>query len=354
MIYTSKKLRVVISIVILFTAIVLLSMDFRSLVYPEKLSEFGFFTGDIKMQQPAKGVVPYALATPLFSDYAEKLRFVKIPENRTARFNDTAVFEFPVGTALVKTFYYPLDFRNPQKGRRLMETRVLLHGEKGWVALPYVWNEEQSDAILSVAGETLNASYTDEKGKKRNHDYFVPNVNQCKGCHNRSEQLMPIGPSARQLNHSINYGELSVNQLEFWKSHDMISGLPDLKTLHTSVKWNDPSTGDITSRARIWLDINCAHCHRTDGPAATTGLYLGWNENSELHLGIEKTPVAAGRGSGGLKFGIVPGKPEESILLYRLKSQDPGVMMPELGRTQVHHESIAVLEEWIRKMQKTN
>ncbi|MFZ9661514.1 MAG: hypothetical protein ACO29O_06505, partial [Chitinophagaceae bacterium] len=251
-----------------------------------------------------------------------------------------------------KTFYFPIDFRNSSKGRRLMETRVLLHENKGWVALPYIWNADQTDAILSVAGETLQANYIDGKGKKKSYEYFVPNVNQCKGCHNRSEQMMPIGPSARQLNHEIQIGETRSNQLEFWTANHMLEGMPDIKTLHTSIKWDDPSTGNIDERARLWLDINCAHCHRANGPAATTGLYLGWNEQRAIHLGIEKTPVAAGRGSGGLKFGIVPGKPEESILLYRLKSQDPGIMMPELGRTQIHHESIAILEEWILKMQK--
>jgi hypothetical protein len=69
-----------------------------------------------------------------------------------------------------------------------------------------------------------------------------------------------------------------------------------------------------------------------------------------LKLGVGKTPVAAGRGSGNLRFSIVPGKPDESIILYRLKSTDPGVMMPELGRTQMQPEAVALIREWIGVM----
>ena len=91
---------------------------------PEKLSDYGFFQGNIAQQQPAAGVVPYALNTPLFSDYAEKLRFMKLPDGRAVAYNDSAVLDFPVGTTLIKTFYFPTDFRDPAKGRRLMETRL--------------------------------------------------------------------------------------------------------------------------------------------------------------------------------------------------------------------------------------
>ncbi|MFZ9661071.1 MAG: hypothetical protein ACO29O_04260, partial [Chitinophagaceae bacterium] len=218
----------------IFVALVLVSMEDKPSLYPEKLSAFGFFKNEMKMQLPEDGVVPYALATPLFSDYAEKLRFVRVPKGSFALFNDSTVFDFPIGTALIKTFYFPIDFRNPNKGRRLMETRVLLHENKGWVALPYIWNADQTDAILSVAGETLQASYIDGKGKKKSYEYLVPNVNQCKGCHNRSEQMMPIGPSARQLNHEIQLGENRSNQLEFWTANHMLEGIQDIKKLHTS------------------------------------------------------------------------------------------------------------------------
>ena len=69
-------------------------------------------------------------------------------------------------------------------------------------------------------------------------------------------------------------------------------------------------------------------------------------------LGIYKTPVAAGRGSGPLRYDIVPGKPEESILVYRFNSTEPAVMMPELGRTMVHNEGLELIKEWIVSLKK--
>ncbi len=241
-----------------------------------KLSEYGFFQGDLKNQEPAAGVVPYHLNTPLFSDHAEKLRFVQIPSGTSVVYNDTAVFDFPVGTSLIKTFFYPVDFRDPIKGRRLMETRVLVHEENGWKALPYIWNAEQTEALLDVAGETMQVSYIDREGKKKSHAYVIPNMNQCKGCHNKAEVMMPIGPSAWQLNGDHDYGTGKENQLKHWASAGILTGLAN--NVPKGVVWNDPATGSVAERARIWLDINCAHCHRGDGPASTSGLHLCWLE----------------------------------------------------------------------------
>ena len=64
-------------------------------------------------------------------------------------------------------------------------------------------------------------------------------------------------------------------------------------------------------------------------------------------LGVCKSPVAAGHGSGDLKVDIYPGHPELSILSFRMESTMPGVAMPELGRQTAHEEAIAVINEWI-------
>ena len=115
-------------------------------------------------------------------------------------------------------------------------------------------------------------------------------------------------------------------------------------------EWDNVETGDLAGRARAWLDVNCGHCHRQEGPAKNTGMYLLAAEVDPYKLGIRKPPVAAGRGSGGLQFGIVPGDPEASILHYRINSLDPGVMMPELGRKLKHKEGIQLIEEWISSL----
>ncbi|MBN8824866.1 MULTISPECIES: SO2930 family diheme c-type cytochrome [unclassified Spirosoma] len=325
--------------------------SWQTVPIPEKLSDYGFFKGNLANQQPADGVVQYALNTPLFSDYAEKLRFVKLPAGQSVAYNDTAVLDFPVGTTLIKTFYYPNDFRNPAKGRRLIETRLLIHQSEGWKALDYVWNDDQTDALLEVAGDTKTVSYIDANGQSQQHPFVIPNLNQCKGCHNRAEVMTPIGPSVRQLNGDLAYGATRPeNQLRHWQRAGMLTGLPALEKCPKAPVWNKPETGSLNDRARAWLDINCAHCHNPKGPAMTSGLNLNYSEKDPTALGIQKTPVAAGRGSGGRTYDIVPGKPDESILIYRLESTDPGEMMPELGRKTVHRESLVLLREWIKAM----
>ncbi len=316
----------------------------------ELLSEYGFFTGNASDQQPAAGVTPYGLNTPLFSDYAEKLRFVKLPAGQTVPYHAEQVLDFPVGTTLIKTFYYPTDARNPALGRRLLETRLLVHEASGWKALEYIWNDEQSDAYLEVAGDTKKVSWIDEKGQARTSNYSMPNLNQCKGCHNKNEKLTPIGPTARQLNGNFTYQNTTENQLIRWQKLGLLRSLPALDSIQKAPQWNDATTGSLEKRARAWLDINCAHCHNPDGPARTSGLFLHWQETDPTHLGIMKTPVAAGKGSGGRLYSIVPGQPDKSILAYRIESTDPGEMMPELGRRTTHKEGVLLVKEWIQAL----
>ena len=308
--------------------------------YKENLSDYGFFKGTLKDQIPTDGVVLYTLNSPLFSDYASKLRFVRLPEGKSVSYNPDSVLQFPVGTAIVKTFYYPFDERNPEKGRRLMETRVLLHEAKGWVALPYIWNKEQTDAVLEVAGGSDQVSWIDAAGKKQSFEYQVPNMNQCKGCHERSGEMTPIGPSVRQLNDG--------QQLQHWETAGLLKGLPK-DHIPALVNYSNASAS-LDDRVKAYLDINCAHCHNATGPARSSGLYLEWNSKDRTAYGFFKAPVAAGRGSGNLSYDIVPGKPEQSILHYRMASRDPGVMMPELGRQLTHHEGVELVRSWIQSM----
>ena len=308
--------------------------------YKENLSDYGFFKGTLKEQIPSDGVVLYTLNSTLFSDYASKLRFVKLPAGQSVAYNPDSVLQFPVGTAIVKTFYYPIDERNPKKGRRLMETRVLLHEPKGWVALPYIWNKEQTDAVLEVAGGSDQVSWIDGAGKKQSFEYQVPNMNQCKGCHERSGKMTPIGPSVRQLNDG--------QQLQHWETAGLLKGLPK-DHIPALVNYSDASAS-LDDRVKAYLDINCAHCHNPTGPARSSGLYLTWDSKDRTAYGFLKPPVAAGRGSGNLSYDIVPGKPEQSILHYRMASRDPGVMMPELGRQLTHHEGVELVRSWIASL----
>ncbi len=318
---------------------------------PRELAAWGLFEGDGSSQQPVEGVIPYDLISPLFSDYALKLRFVRLPRATKATYSESEVFEFPVGTVIAKTFAYPADLRRPGDNVRLLETRLLIHQAEGWVGLPYVWNEEQTGARLKIAGAWLDTDWIGLDGAERRHTYLVPNANQCKGCHRVAEDTMlPIGPKARYLNRELTYRTGRENQLAYWSDHGALDGAPSPSEVPVVPIWDDPSSGSVDERARTYLEINCAHCHNPGGPGRTSGLDLTWGERRPKELGVYKSPIAAGRGTGDRLFGIVPGRPDESILYYRLLSLDPGVMMPELGRRLVHDEGNDLIRQWIEEM----
>ncbi|MEO1656072.1 MAG: hypothetical protein AAFU64_21200, partial [Bacteroidota bacterium] len=131
----------------------------------------------------------------------------------------------------------------------------------------------------------------------------------------------------------------------------LLEGLPNNhEEIPQLAVWDNPASGNLSERARAYLDINCGHCHHPQGPAHTSGLYLHYQEESQTALGIHKPPIAAGRGSGGRLYDIVPGQPEASILLYRMESQDPGVMMPELSRKMIHKEGVQLIRDWITSL----
>lgn len=314
--------------------------------YPkERLSEYDFFEGRLADLKPAAGVVSYSVNTPLFSNYSEKLRFIELPPGSKISYTDSGVFEFPKGTVLIKNFYYPTDFRNEGEGRIILETRLLIHADQGWQAYPYIWDEKQSDAFYDPAGETRHVRYTSKSGRKITTPYIIPNKNQCKGCHLSGNALIPLGLSARQLNSGA---DSSSNLLIRWQEEGILEGLPPLKSVPAGIVWDNTTTGTLDDRARAYLDANCAHCHSRKGSANTSGLFLDVYEKDPVHLGVFKSPVAAGRGAGDLKFDIVPGAPEKSILVYRMSTNDPAIAMPEIGREQVDKEGLALIEEWIR------
>src|SRR5690606_6343651 len=139
---------------------------------------------------------------------------------------------------------------------------------------------------------------------------------------------IPIGPTARQLNGEFTYPDgTQENQLTYWQRKGILKNLPALAAVDKAPKMDDPHAS-LEMRARAYLDINCAHCHSEGGPASTSGYLADYYQENKTAYGFFKSPVAAGRGSGNRKYDIVPGKPDESILVFRIESDDPGIMMP--------------------------
>lgn len=317
----------------------------------EKLSEYHFFKGNLSDLEPNDGVLPYDLNTPLFSDYAHKARFVWLPEGTSAQYDTSHVIDFPVGSVLIKNFFYHKDERDPTLGRNVIETRILINRGEEWQALGYIWNDDQSEAFYKVGGDIKQVAWIDAHGISRQVDYIIPNKNQCKGCHAYNDVQMPIGPKIRNLNKSFAYSDGSANQLDKWASVGYLTGFTPGYAHPKVAIWDDSTSGSLEARARAYLDINCGHCHNRNGAANTSGLYLTANAKHDISLGIFKPTISAGTGTGGLTYSIVPGHPDASILVYRMNSTDPGAMMPELGRRLVHSEGVQLIRNWIGTME---
>ena len=302
---------------------------------PARLSEFGFFSGSAL--KPSPRLMPYELRTPLFTDYAIKQRFIYIPPGGQVTADAEGKLNFPVGTALVKSFGY-----KGANGLDVIETRLLLHKAQGWVALPYVWRPDGSDADLRVGGSRVPVTFT-HQGMTQTISYGVPNKNQCKQCHSAGNDIMPIGPVWQNMKFS--------NAKDGAKLALFIA--PDVKKAAAFPNWDDSKSASLDVRARAYLKVNCGHCHAPAGSASNSGLFLDGSASSAASYGIGKRPVAAGRASVGLDFIIAPGKPDESILIARMESTDPGIAMPEVGRSTVHKEGVELLRDWITAMPPT-
>ena len=333
--------------------------------FPQSLNDWHLMQSDGSHLWLNDTVLPYDLNTPLFSDYALKLRTVWMPDGMAASYNDVRELDFPVGTILSKTFHYQYsDDGNLQKldseatleadgslsleKHRLIETRLLVRYKDGWTALPYVWNDAQTDATLEIAGAQFGFLFSADDGNQESFTYIVPDMNQCAACHvtdNTRKEVKPLGPKARQLNREFAYVSGTANQLEFWAASNRLTGLAT--TIPDNARWAERGNEDTDDLARAYLDVNCAHCHNPQGAADTSALILTFDAEVDREFGVCKPPVAVGRGSGDRPYDIYPGKPDESILLYRMQHDDPAIMMPELGRTTSHAEGVAVIRRWI-------
>jgi uncharacterized repeat protein (TIGR03806 family) len=309
--------------------------------YPEKLSDWNLFLGHKGNHLiPNQGVVPYDVNTPLFSDYATKVRTIWMPKGRSAVYKPGGSIDYPVGTIFTKTFSF---------GNMLVETRLLVRMTNGWAPLPYVWDPDQKDAELDVTPMAQPIVYKAPDGRVLKFDYTIPNVNQCKTCHQMGAAMRPLGATARNLNRSHSYAKGAENQLTYLEQVGYLRGAPAPNLAPKEAVWNDPSTGSVAARARAYMDVNCADCHTPGARAKDTGLFLAASITNPVALGVCKVPVKRQVAETG-RYDVVPGDPDASVLVHRMKSLNYMLMMPSLGHDVVHQEGVALVEQWIRSM----
>ena len=313
----------------------------------ETLSEYGFFVGEMAAMEPTTGVVPYQVAAPLWADHAGKDRFIVLPEGSTIEVDGAEAWSLPSGSVVIKSFFYSKDRRAPDQNVHVVETRLLIHEAEGWTGHVYVWNEAQTEAVRKVAGGRLRLEFLDDGGQPAEQSYVLPNTNQCKNCHENDDVMGLLGPVTRQLARPVKRGGEQVDQLDWLASQGLFAaGAPSVEQPLV-----DPfGDADLDLRARSYLESNCGHCHRSGGHGGASGLVLLASEERPSRFGVCKSPVAAGTGSGGRLHDIAPGRPEDSILVYRMESTDPKVKMPEIPNLLPHQPGIDLVSEWISAM----
>ncbi|WP_309642157.1 hypothetical protein [Flavobacterium sp.] len=326
--------------------------DFTQVPLP-KLSDYHFFIGPLKNLTPGYKVIPYAPASSLFTDYALKKRFIWMPEGVKATYvADNKTLEFPVGTVLIKSFYY--NTIQPENTTKIIETRIMIRKADGWKFYEYIWNEAQTEADLVSGPDFANGSSQTITFKKPNNeiittDYRIPSDGECFACHKLNEVATPIGVKPQNLNIDYAYPRGNKNQLLNLLQQGYLASYP--ANIVSTVDYHD-TTKPLDLRLRSYVDINCAHCHQDHARCDYRALRFAFSETSNpTNIGICVT--AAETLGPSLQKLINPGNFDKSIVHYRLSSNDESERMPLLGRTIVHDEGVTLLEEWISSLTQT-
>ena len=335
-------------------------VDLTQVPYP-KLSDYKFFEGEMKDLIPALNVIPYEPSSVLFSDYAHKKRFVWMPVGTKATFNgDNKILNLPVGSVLIKNFYY--DNVQPENVTKIIETRIMIRKDSGWIFADYVWNNEQTEAFLDLAGSYLPISWKDENNVTRNVNYRIPSEVQCIVCHKERVEIpggevttyIPIGIKPQNLNFNYNYGTESKNQLTKWIEQGYLEGNFTFPTAENTVVNYDDTSKPLEQRVRAYFDINCAHCHAQDRHCDYRPMRFAYSEtggtNGHTNMGV-CVPTADMQDFPSAYSSIIkPGNVDRSMLYYRINTTDESYRMPLHGRTLIHEEGVALIEEWINSL----
>jgi uncharacterized repeat protein (TIGR03806 family) len=317
-----------------------------SRLMPKLLSQTGIFS-DIKTMTPQDFLIPYAVNTALWSDGAEKVRYMALPENTQIHFTETGEWQFPAGTVFVKTFQLHSDDTDLSVLRRL-ETRLLVRDTNGYVyGATYKWRPDDSDADLVAAGMTEDIPIKTTEGGTRTQHWFFPGRQDCLTCHTPAAGGV-LGVKTRQLNGNFTYPDgVTDNQLREWNHVGLFDAtltedeLPHLEKL-TAVTNTHAS---LEMRARSYFDANCAQCHRPGGVEA----FFDARFDTPLgKQGIINGPVANPLGIPAAKI-VVPDDAAKSILLHRI-SYTGDLQMPPLARNVNDTNAIDTITQWINSL----
>lgn len=288
---------------------------------------------DIAAKVTAPGVLPYAPAVPLWSDGAEKQRWISLPPAGVIDNTTPTEWIFPTGTKVWKEF--------SKEGRRV-ETRLWqkVH-ERYWVDGTYLWNEDESAATLFMGGDIALADGA---------TYHVPTQDECQKCHRgRTDRILGFdqvllglpGAAGLTLDTLVQQGKLSVPPAS------------------TNLTIGDDGTG-AAAPALAWLHVNCGTtCHNSNSsstaysagmllrldPMLLDGRPVGGFDQLTTTVGVAtQTPDWIGM------IRIVPGAPEQSLLYQLISHRGAGMQMPPIATSVVDDADDALVESWIAAM----
>lgn len=311
--------------------------------FPDLLSETLLFS-NLATLQPVAGLLPYELNSPLWSDDAEKRRWMGIPGQSEIVFRPTQPWTFPRGTVFVKHFEIETTPGDSSSLRRL-ETRVLLHGSEGWAGYTYRWLPDGSDAVLLSERETETIDIDDPlaPGGVRQQTWTYPSRTDCMRCHTTAAGIV-LGVRTGQVHRDFAFPEAVDDQLRTWNHIGLFT--TNLGSTEAYERWPDPADEAVgtAERARSYLAANCAQCHLPGGPAPGT-LDLRLHTAAAAMGAIDVRPS---QGDLGLPDAWIvrSGDHAASVLWERLQRLD-NHRMPPLGSSVVDELGSDVVGDWI-------
>jgi putative heme-binding domain-containing protein len=327
--------------------------------FPTKLSETGLFS-DVAHHVPADGVYRYELNAEPWADHATAQRLVALPGTTSSTFYrrqepvpDTAWFTarvfFPKDGVLVRSFRIEMESGKPSSNRWL-ETQLLHFDGSEWRGYTYRWNESQTDATLVPAlGEDVELTVKDAKapGGTRKQTWHFPSRTECRQCHNpwagealafNEAQLHRPGKSGGSPDELTRLADLGI--IKWGKAK------PDDKPLKPLVNPHD-SGEELQSRARSYLQVNCAHCHQF-GAGGSVNIDIRNETSLDESKAIDARPVQGTFGIPDCRI-LAPGDPYRSVLYYRMAKQGRG-RMPHIGSELVDAAGVRLIGDWVRQM----
>ncbi|MFZ5828740.1 MAG: PQQ-dependent sugar dehydrogenase, partial [Planctomycetota bacterium] len=310
--------------------------------FPKKLSDTGFFVPG-KGHTPVPGLIPYQVQVPLWSDHADKLRYIALPKSRSVGFQRQQYWDLPEGSVIVKTFLMNLD-RVAGRDPKLLETRLLVHSPAGWAGYTYVWNDEETEAYLIDGAQTKELTVRTAEGPMTQQWYF-PSREDCLSCHTRSTKFV-LGLNTRQFNGPAP-DDASVNQIErLARLQVFAKDPPPPSRLDAYPHW-ETKDGTVDALARAYLDANCAMCHAKGALRAEKPDFSYYTPLKQTLLVNRK----AGQGQLGPENSrlITPGSPELSEVYHRMAVRGQR-QMPPLATNLPDKEALEVLRKWIEQL----